>query len=221
MYDGTLDDADTTFAMLVGYLKALGGQAAKELVLIGDGAKWIWERAGQMAEELGIPTDRVTEIIDWYHATERLAEVANTPSRWSDKARKKWLRRAKDALHGGDIEAVMALFDELAVGRRAASVNEHRAYFQRNAARMQYAAFKAARQPLGSGAVESAVRMIVNMRLKSTGRFWLRENAQSMLMLRSYLKSDRFDDLVDWSNAIAAAWWSPGLEDAPGASPPR
>ena len=75
--------------------------------------------------------------------------------------------------------------------------------------------FKAGRLPLGSGAVESAVRMIVNLRLKSTGQFWLRENAQSMLMLRSYLKSGRFDDLVDWSNAQAAAWWPDGIAAAP------
>ncbi|MEL6188568.1 MAG: hypothetical protein AAFU79_28440 [Myxococcota bacterium] len=64
---------------------------------------------------------------------------------------------------------------------------------------MQYRELKAAQQPLGSGAVESAIRMIVNLRFKSAGKYWLRENAQSMLLLRSYLKSGRFDDPFDWS----------------------
>jgi len=61
--------------------------------------------------------------------------------------------------------------------------------------------------PLGSGAVESAVRRVVNQRLKACGTFWLEDSAEGMLLLRSYLKCGRFDDLIDWSLASAAAWW--------------
>src|SRR5437773_10024834 len=72
---------------------------------------------------------------------------------------------------------------------------------------MQYAAFCAAKVPTGSGAIESAVRRVINMRMKSNGMFWLEVNAEGMLLLRSYLKADRFDALVDWSLAAAVPWW--------------
>jgi hypothetical protein len=69
---------------------------------------------------------------------------------------------------------------------------------------VQYSDFSQRNLPLGSGAIESAIRAIVNMQLKAPGTFWLRENAQAMLLIRSYLKADRFDDLVDWSTTQAA-----------------
>lgn len=215
VYDGTLDGADAAFAMVTAYLKALGAHEAKTLIVLGDGAKWIWERTAQLVEILGLPEDRVRETVDWFHATEHLSEVAKAPAKWDDGARNRWLKKAKDILHTGDIEALMGHFDTLAIGRRATAVNEHRAYFRNNAARMQYRELKAAKQPLGSGAVESAIRMIVNLRLKSAGKYWLRENAQSMLLLRSYLKSGRFDDLFDWSASQPVSWWAPALEAAP------
>lgn len=45
------------------------------------------------------------------------------------------------------------------------------------------------------------------MRMKSNGMFWLEVNAEGMLLLRSYLKADRFDSLVDWSLTAAVSWW--------------
>jgi hypothetical protein len=215
VYDGTLDDANATFAMLVAYLKALGAHEAKAIDVLGDGASWIWDRVPALVDLVGIPSDRVTETVDWYHATEHLAEVAKAHSKWTEEQRGVWLKKAKKILHGGDIDGLMEHFDTIAVGRRASAINAHRGYFQRNADRMQYGQRKAAKKPLGSGAIESAIRMIVNMRLKSAGKYWLRDNAQSMLLLRSSLKAGRFDDLFDRSATQAAAWWEPALEDAP------
>ena len=47
--------------------------------------------------------------------------------------------------------------------------------------------------PLGSGAVESAIRRVVNLRLKSNGMFWSPENAESILHLRCQVLS------TEWS----------------------
>ena len=207
VYDGTLGDCDVIFDMLVGYLKALGAHEAGELILLGDGAKWIWERAANLVARVGIAADRVTQIIDWCHAVGTLHEIAEARVSWSPTERERWIKRAKKKLHAGRIDDLLALIDALAVGRRAKAVSEHRDYFARNASRMQYASFVAARIPIGSGAIESAVRRIINMRMKSNGMFWLEVNAEGMLLLRSYLKADHFDALVDWSIAVAVPWW--------------
>jgi len=209
VYDATLGDCDTVFDMLVGYLKALGAHEASRLIVVGDGAKWIWERTATLADELGIPQRKRTEVIDWYHAVEVLYSVAEVPARWSKAQRERWVKRAKTWLHKGRTDRIAPMIDDLARGRRANDIAKHRDYFVRNHDRMQYAAFKKQHLPLGSGAVESAVRRVVNMRLKACGTFWLEENAEGMLLLRSYLMCGRFDDLIDWSLASSAAWWPP------------
>ena len=66
-------------------------------------------------------------------------------------------------------------------------------YFHHNRHRLDYAALKANHLPIGSGAVESAIRRVVNLRLKGAGMFWYEETAQEMLMLRSYYKAGRWE----------------------------
>jgi hypothetical protein len=117
------------------------------------------------------------------------------------------VRKAKKHLWQGQIEPLVADIDKLAVGRRAKAVKEHRDYFADNGNRMQYKAFSEAGLPIGSGIIESAVRRIVNMRLKSPGKFWEYDNAEHMLLLRSYLKAGRWRTLVSWSLASAVPWW--------------
>lgn len=207
VYDGTLGNADALFEMLTGYLRALGAHQAKELIVAGDGARWIWDRVDKLVEQIGIDKAKVTQVIDWCHAVGVLHEIAEVPASWSTSDREAWVRQAKRRLSRGQIDELVAMIDELAVGRRAKDILEHRDYFVRNKARMQYAEFKRAGVPRGSGAIESAIRRIINMRMKSNGMFWLEVNAEGMLLLRSYLKADYFDALVDWSLTAAVPWW--------------
>ena len=206
VYDGTLGDCDVIFSMLVGYLRSLGAHEAQEIEILGDGAKWIWERADQLAASLQIPPERITQVVDWYHAVETLGEIAAARTSWTETERHAWLEETKTSLYKGDMEAVLAGIDALSKGRNAKLIKKHRAYFARNAARMTYAAFKRRHLAIGSGAVESAIRRVVNLRMKGNGTFWLEKNAEAMLLMRAYVKSDRFDDLILWSLASAAPW---------------
>jgi len=47
--------------------------------------------------------------------------------------------------------------------------------------------------PQGSGAIESAIRRVVNLRLKSPSVYWYRENAEALLMLRAYYKAEKWN----------------------------
>ena len=66
---------------------------------------------------------------------------------------------------------------------------------------MGYARLKANNWPIGSGAVESAIRRVINLRLKGPGIFWYRENAEAMLMLRAYYKAGRRNLLKSMANS--------------------
>jgi hypothetical protein len=213
IYDGTMKDADAIFEMIAGYLKALGVEHARQLIFVADGAKWIWNRTEELARQMGLAPDKVEEVVDWFHAVEVLWEIAKMPAKWSHAQRDTWVRKAKKLLHGGEIERLVALMRTLVKGRRAKKVSKHLDYFIRNAHRMQYAGFVSRNVPIGSGAIESAVRRIVNMRMKSNGTFWLEVNAEGMLLIRSYLKARRFEEMVHSSLSQAAPWWPPSLPD--------
>lgn len=70
-------------------------------------------------------------------------------------------------------------------------------YFIKNFRRMQYAACRHLKLPTGSGCVESAIRRVITLRLKSPGIFWKRDTAEVMLFLRSTLLSGRWDIMID------------------------
>jgi len=204
--DATMGDCEALFEMLAGYLMALGAAQARELLVVADGAPWIWERVGWLAKKLGLDEAKVVEVVDWYHASEAVHRVADVP-RWSKSKRARWLKKALKLLQSGRIESLIEALRKLAVGRRAKGIREQVGYFERHKERMRYQHFKQRSIPRGSGAVESAVRRVVNLRLKGCGKFWLRENAEAMLLVRSYLKSGRQADLLSWSLRTAASWW--------------
>jgi hypothetical protein len=196
--DATMGDANEAFALLVGHLRLLGAQKAASVTLLGDGAAWIWGRADDLRVALDIPRKRFREVVDYYHAVENLTKLADLIKSWSGTGttRTKWLSIAKKHLAGGRIEVLIAHAHELAVGRRAKSVLSAMDYFVKNETRMRYPRFKRAGIPIGSGAVESGVRRVVNQRLKGNGLFWLEDHAEAVLHLRAQLKTGRWDDLV-------------------------
>jgi hypothetical protein len=214
IYDGTLKDCEGIFEMLLGYLRALGIHQAKELVFVADGAKWIWERVDQLIQCCGIDESKVTQVVDWYHAVEKLNTISGIPRNWRKGDKQKWIKKAKLLLYAGKSDELVEHIESLATGRRAKQVRSHKDYFVRNKIRMRYQWFIDRKIPIGSGAMESAVRRILNLRMKSNAKFWLDINAEGMIMLRSYLKAGRYDDLIDWSISKEASWWLAGLTES-------
>ena len=51
--------------------------------------------------------------------------------------------------------------------------------------------------PLGSGAVESLIRQVVNLRMKGNSKFWLQDNAEIMLHLRCQWIAKSWDNFSD------------------------
>jgi hypothetical protein len=143
-----------------------------------------------------LPPERFVEVVDWPHALSMLSTIAKHCTRWTERNQKRWVSRLKPALYDGDIPAVVAAIQKLARGRRAKKARSHLSCFEGNAVRMQYRSLRARKLPIGSGVVESAIRRVINLRLKSPGKFWLHDNAKAVLHLRSYLKAGHWDQLA-------------------------
>jgi len=90
-------------------------------------------------------------------------------------------------------------------GRNSKSIRTELNYFIKNRKRMAYAKVEALHMPIGSGAIESAVRRVVNLRLKGPAIFWCKSNAEHLLMLRSYYKSGRWEQFKKMAFSPLAA----------------
>ena len=134
-----------------------------ELVFVGDGAVWIWHLVEQYYPQ-------AVQIVDWYHAEERLERVAQAALA-NSTAREEWLKDTTSNLWEGRVEAVIRACTLLAP--KCVEAKNAGTYFTNNEARMKYDTFRAAGYMIGSGTVESACKQIVTRRLKCSGAQWL------------------------------------------------
>ena len=204
--DGTLGDADAVFELIRYHLLRLGARRAVEVALVGDGAKWIWNRADALCKALGLPRDRFTEIVDYYHAVERLGDFVKTRTTWTEDYWRDWLVLQKKRLKAGQIEEIEAVFRQIAKGARE-KLGTEREYWDRNRERLRFAAFRERGLPNGSGAVESSVRRVINLRLKGASITWTEAHAEGVLHLRAHAKSGRWAELE--ATVLGNAGWRP------------
>ena len=131
--------------------------------------------------------------MDCYHACEHLWTVARLLESEGTAVAAEWGAARCHELRRDGVDpvrtALRAARATTAEGRKL--LRRERAYFRTNAARMDYPAAKAAGLPIGSGAVESLARHLVQLRLKRPGARWSRPGAQAILTLRAHLKSGR------------------------------
>ncbi len=69
--DGTYEDYQGFLKILEMYLVSLGINQAKQVLLIADGAEWIWKHIPPLLQKLGLPLETY-QLLDFYHATEHL-----------------------------------------------------------------------------------------------------------------------------------------------------
>ncbi len=191
--DATLKGPDAVFALLRTYLQRLHITQADQVLFIADGAPWIWKRVPLLVHALGLAAEQVHELLDFYHAVQHLGQVAALRKDWSAQARTRWRTQQRHLLLRGEVEQVIAAVRSICRGRHSKAIRTHREYFIKNQSRMAYAKLMALKLPIGSGAIESTVRRVVNLRLKGPSICWCRASAEAILLLRSYYKAGRWN----------------------------
>jgi len=200
--DGTMKGPDAIFGMMKYYLKKLTITKADKILFVADGARWIWNRVEGLMSSLGLSSDQVYQLLDFYHAVEHLGKVANLQKKWKKSVKKHWIKKNRGLLLKGNVNEVIDEIKQLCRGRRCKKVRTERDYFIRNRKRMHYAFISNMHLPIGSGAMESAIRRVINLRLKGASMYWLRETAEAMIMLRSYYKAGRWNMLKSLSFSV-------------------
>jgi hypothetical protein len=159
---------------------------AKRLACVSDGAAWIW----QLVLMCFSPC---FEILDWWHAAQRLWTIAHAAFDSSAQATA-WVEAQQKLWAEGNLLAffhnVRLLFPR---GQPLPTpVRQAVLYLFHQRKRMRYAYFRHLGLPIGSGTVEAACKVVVQARMVQSGMRWSRNGAQAMLALRCTLLSDRW-----------------------------
>lgn len=186
--DGTFGDVEPFMQLLEMHLVRLGINQTSQVLLVADGAEWIWLRIPPLLKRLGCPPESIHELLDFYHAAEHLqqfAEVAFT----KPEAAHNWFKQARSDMKQGlvsDLIHRMKALVSTSSGEHQKTLAGELAYFTKGQQqqRLNYSKIAAMNLPIGSGAIESLIRQVVNLRLKGTGRFWLLNHAEIMLHAR-------------------------------------
>jgi hypothetical protein len=159
-----------------------GGQEAilRRVVVLGDGAKWIWEH---VASTFG--SERI-EILDWIHCCQHVWVVGDAVHGAGSSQTEAWVAHAKDVIWQEGPEALLRLLASCRATTEEATktLETERGYFHTNAERMRYSTYRDQGLPVGSGAVESAAKHLVQQRMKRAGMRWSELGARAILHLR-------------------------------------
>lgn len=161
----------------------------KNVVVIADGATWI----RNMCEE--IFPDAV-QILDLFHLKENIYDYAKYKYKGDASKYTPWAEVFIEKIENGETdEALAALPDN--ENFPAGTVNL-KTYINNNRDKIRYSQYREAGYFVGSGAIESANKLIVQRRLKQAGMRWSVDGAQALLTLRSKVESNLWDDVVNF-----------------------
>ena len=189
------------FGWLLYDLALQGGlEQAEQVVVLGDGAPWIWNL---VAEHF----PGAVQIVDLYHAKEHVWDVAHAVFGHGTAKASAWATHACSLLEQGQSEALIGAIAALPSippePGQARSIPERAVgYFTTNAERMRYPDFRAQGMHLGSGIAEAACKTIVSTRAKRSGMRWTPEGIDALLPLRTAVLNGTYDSF--WQEEYAA-----------------
>jgi hypothetical protein len=203
-YYATVENSERFGEALWARAEGWSVRSARRVVVMGDGAPWIWAMS-----DLRFPG--AVEIVDFYHAVEHLWDVGE--ALWGDRhtcsATRSWVRRYRKRLRHGRVDRVLAAIErsvdqrhKALSGKQRDVIRKNRQYFTANAERMRYGRFRQMRLPIGTGAVEGSCKHVVQSRFKRPGCRWSRGGLKSMLALKLIRLNHRWEDL--WPHLTAA-----------------
>ena len=182
---GDVDDAGDRMAHCA--ITAGAGENTK-IHCVSDGAPWISDQTERVFGLQG------SYLVDFYHLCDYLGGAAGSISP-DDK--KRWLDEQKKKLKEGNISEVMGAMEPHvepdSVPKEQAPVRTCYNYMRNRRGQFNYKEALDKGLPIGSGAVESAHRYVIQDRLKIAGAWWTPENAHNMLALRALRANNQWE----------------------------
>jgi hypothetical protein len=198
--DGTFGGPDEAMELLAFHLQRLGAAQAEVVVFVADGAPWVWDRLDWVQQRVGLATGRTVRVLDWCHAGHNLS-LALEALGLSEEERRGQYAQLRSCLREGWWGVVVAELARLgSAAGNPKDLEQPLGYLTRHGqeGHLDYKRLRRRGLPQGSGAIESAIRRVINLRLKGPGLMWHEENAEGALALRAAAVSERWEETMTW-----------------------
>lgn len=221
--DGTFAGPDEAMELLAFHLHRLGAAQAEVVTFVADGAPWVWERLEWVRRRVGLKEGRTVRVLDWCHAVHNLSAalgslgLAEAERAWRYQELRGWLRQGWWDLVVRELEGL----GEAAGGPKG--LEQPLGYLRKHgeAGHLAYKRLRRRGLPQGSGAVESAIRRVINLRLKGPGLMWREGNAEGALALRAAAVTERWEETMAWvregmggDRRLGGDWVAPDMRAA-------
>jgi hypothetical protein len=196
--DGTFAGPDETMELLAFHLHRLGATQAEVVVFVADGAPWMWDRLDWVEQRVGLPAGRVVRVLDWCHAGHNLSLALEALGLPEDERQQRY-KELRSCLREGWWGLVVDELETLgAAAGNPKALEQPLGYLTKHGAagHLDYKRLRRRGLPQGSGAIESAIRRVINLRLKGPGLMWQEENAEGALALRAAAVSERWEETM-------------------------
>lgn len=169
-----------------------GDEPEREVVIIADGAKWIWDWAKKYPWAIG--------IVDYYHVREHVWEAARALHGDGTSEAAIWVKEVMDILWSGQVYKAEVLLDQLCLSGKLKKAQEGAVsglavYLRNHSELIRFKKHRRAGRLIGSGAVESLCKQVFSMRMKGPGMFWSEEGAANLMALRTLYVTDQWNSL--------------------------
>jgi hypothetical protein len=173
-----------------------GRPQAEKVLVVADGALWIWNLVEDRFQE-------ADQRLDWFHASQHLWEVAAALHGKDTPEASLWIEPLLRQLKKGQGDKVIRTLDELAESLKRKKetrkiVQREAEYFRTNRDRLDYARGQKLGEPIGSGAVEATCRQY-QCRFKRPGQFWTQVGDEALLSLETFWRNGRWSVLYPHS----------------------
>ena len=165
------------------------GRLRERLIFITDGASWIRNWIEDTYFDAG-------SLLDYFHACEHLHKFADALCFETPKTKEIWCERQKVLLLDSQIQKVIRNISQ--TSGKEKDKQELINYYQNNIKRMDYKKYREKGCGIiGSGAIESAHRTVIQKRMKLSGQHWSKHGAQNMLRLRIISMNKQWHKVID------------------------
>lgn len=199
-YVGGFEDAEAFGKLLYAEAYERGVEDAETVVMLGDGAAWVWN-----LRQEHLPG--AIEILDYAHASEYVHDLSKELYGEGTGEAKAWAEEKESWLYEGKIQKLIQAMKQTKTKGKAAreALAETITYFENHQHQMKYDEYRAKGYHIGSGIAEAACKQLVQQRLKQSGMRWNREGVEAMLQLK-ILRTNRKWDVLQELQRQQAAW---------------
>ena len=167
----------------------------KNVVIIADGATWIRNACEEIFPD-------AIQILDKFHLEENIFKYARYKFGEDEIAYTGWAKGIMKNIENGDIAAALAVLEKEDYDNLPKTVPNILGYIKNNINKIDYPAYREAGYFVGSGAIESGIKVVIQRRLKQAGMRWSPEGAQYVASLRSKAVSNNWNEVIDVAMAM-------------------